>query len=58
MLSNYKTTIAGFLVAALYLWSNGLSMKHFAVSAGFAAFGAIARDWNVSSEASGAKGGI
>lgn len=55
MLVNWKTTVLGFAVGFLNLWAQGISPKQIAISAGFAALGAVARDFNKSSEQSGAK---
>lgn len=45
-MNNLKTTLAGFALAFLNLYSNGVSWKSAALSAGLAVFGAVAKDYN------------
>lgn len=43
---NWKTTLAGVVAALANLSVNGVTLKHFIVSAAIAALGALAKDHN------------
>ena len=44
---NWKTTLAGFGLAALNLLANGTGWEQALLSAGLAAFGTLTKDFNV-----------
>lgn len=44
---NWKTTLAGLALAFLNLYANGMNAKTAAMSAGLAALGVAAKDYNV-----------
>lgn len=46
-MKNWKTTLAGYLLAAANLYANGLTPKQALVSTAFVALGHLAKDFNV-----------
>ncbi len=55
MFKNWKTTLFGFGAGALNLLANGTNWKQVLLSLGLGVLGTVARDFNVTSEQSGAK---
>lgn len=59
ILANWKTSVLGIVVAALMVatsaYTTGMTWKQWALAAGVALWGLLSRDFNVSSEKSGAK---
>ena len=59
ILANWKTSVLGLFVAIMIVASQaytpGMSWKTWATAAGVALWGALSRDFNVTSEKSGAK---
>lgn len=57
--ANWKTSLLGIFVAALYAatqtYTTGMTWKQWALAAGIAVWGLVQRDFNVTSEKSGAK---
>jgi len=56
-MTNYKTTVAGFVVAVINLIANGVNWKQALFSAAIAALGTVAKDFNVTGVGSSAKAG-
>lgn len=46
-IKNWKTTFAGFAIAFVNLWSNGISIKSAIFSALLATFGTLMKDYDV-----------
>lgn len=59
ILTNWKTSVLGLVVAILIIatqaYTPGMSWKTWAMAVGVALWGAVSRDFNVTSEKSGAK---
>lgn len=59
ILANWKTSVLGIFVAVLMIatssYTTGMTWKQWALAIGVALWGILSRDFNVTSEKSGAK---
>jgi hypothetical protein len=59
ILANWKTSVLGLFVALMMIaagaYQGGMTWKQWALAAGVAIWGLMSRDFNITSERSGAK---